>query len=151
MKFKIASVTLISAVSILALAGCQPATPAATTTTTTTTGTTTSTGTTASTGGDIATPSDAKDLNNVSAAGNKVVTYNTSAAVDAACTAQAKMITDAGWKASANTPSPISAGGAWTQTFESGKMMTVLACTASPTATGSSMVTMTTAANPMAS
>ncbi|MCC6643350.1 hypothetical protein IT411_01250 [Candidatus Peregrinibacteria bacterium] len=140
--------SVLSLVSVLALAGCQPQQSASTNTSSSTSSTSSESSST-SEGGKIATPGDAKNLNNVSAAGNDVTTYSAASAVDVACGAQAKMVTDAGWKASSSTPSPIQAGGAWTQTFESGKEMVVLACTADPMNAGSTMVTMTKTANVM--
>lgn len=144
--------SILSIVSVLALAGCQSQQSASTSTTTpsSTSSSSSSSSESSSAGGKIATPSDAKNLNNVAAAGNEVTTYNASGDAAAACSAQAKMVTDAGWKASSTTPSPIQAAGTWTQTFESGKEMVVLACTADPINAGSTLVTMTKSANVLA-
>ena len=89
-------------------------------------------------------------MTNTDVGGMKVVTYNVEAEVDAACGAQATMVADAGWKASELMPDPIKAEGAWTQTFEGGKMMLTLACAKSPVATGMTVVTMTQTENVLA-
>ena len=99
---------------------------------------------------EVKTPEGAKDMTNTDVGGMKVVTYNTEAAVDASCEAQAAMVADAGWKASETMPDPVKTTGAWTQIFENGKMMLTLACAENPTAAGTTVVTMTQTENVLA-
>ena len=154
MKSKTIALSLISLVSVLALAGCQnsgdtPSTtpsdtkPADSSQTDSTTPADSKPADSTTAASEVKTPSGAKDLNTADFAGNKVTTYKVEGAIADACTAQAKMVTDAGWKASAMTASPIATAQAWTQTFESGDQMVVLACAEDPTAKGTAVVTMT--------
>ncbi|MGL5831599.1 MAG: hypothetical protein ACRCZE_05650, partial [Candidatus Altimarinota bacterium] len=102
-SLKVTALATLSVVAMLALAGCNQSAPAGETSTTSTTTTSTSSENTSSesnAGGKVGTPSDASNMNEVEAMGNRVVTYSSSAEAKAAFDAQAKMVTDAGWTGS---------------------------------------------------
>lgn len=147
-------VSSLIVLATLALAGCNG--PAATTTKSTTTTTPPASSTTppAASNGEtktVATPSGVEKLNTVEAMGNKVTTYSVKADAQAAFDAQAKMVTDAGWKGSyQGMTAPISAAGTVTQTFSGGKKILVLATMADPMSAGMTLVTMTESADPLA-
>jgi hypothetical protein len=146
----------LAALAMLTLAGCQnaaaPSTPSTSTTTKTDSTTTTETKTDAS--GEakkVATPSGVEFMNEVEAAGSRVVTYSVKTDADAAFEAQAKLATDAGWKGSyAGMTAPVKAMGNVTQTFSAGGKILVIAVTADPLHEGYQMVSMTESADPLA-
>jgi uncharacterized lipoprotein YajG len=152
-SLKVTTLATLSVVAMLALAGCnQPASTSQTTTDTkTSTSSESNTSSESSAGGKVATPSDATNMNEVEAMGNRVVTYSSSADAKAAFDAQAKMVTDAGWSGSyAGMTAPVEAMGTVTQTFSAGGKILVLTATADPINAGQTMVTMTESDDPMA-
>jgi len=149
-SLKVSSLVVLS---MLALAGCNGPATTTTSTTTTTPPASSTTPPAASTGEmkAVGTPSGVEKLNNVEAMGNKVTTYSVKADAQAAFDAQAKMVTDAGWKGSyQGMTAPISAAGTVTQTFSGGKKILVLATMADPMTAGMTLVTMTESADPLA-
>lgn len=146
-KLTLSAISLLT-LSILALGGCQSSGTETTSTTNTTGNTASTTGSTAA-AGEVKTPADAKNVQKANIAGVDTTTYMTAAATEKACGDQAKMVTDAGWKASSTTPSPVQVSGSWSQVFENDKKMLTLACIANPAVSGETMVTMTIAENMM--
>lgn len=155
-SLKVTTLATLSVVAMLALAGCnQPASTSQSTSSDSNTSSSTSsdsnTSSSSSAGGKVATPSDASNMQEVEAMGNRVVTYSSAAEAKAAFDAQAKMVTDAGWSGSyAGMTAPVEAMGTVTQTFSSGGKILVLTATADPINAGQTMVTMTESDDPMA-